>query len=227
MDKNTKQVSALFMFFAALFTVCLIAANLFAVKPFSVGPVSFTGAIFLFPVSYIINDVVAEVWGLRRAKTLIFTAFALDLFFVLVAFLIDLAPGADWWDETTAAGFHSVFGLAPRVAIASFLAFLVGSFVNATVVSRMKIRQKGRNFTVRAVVSTLLGEFSDSMIFFPIALAGAVIPWNQMPVFVLWQVGLKTAYEIVILPVTVRVVRWVKEKEATDVYDTDIWGNGK
>ena len=222
MKKNETQVSVLFMFFATLFTICLIVSNLFAVKPLSFGPASFTAAIFLFPISYIINDVVSEVWGFRRARTLIWMAFGMNFFVVLVAYLVDLVPGAPWWDEASNTGFHLVFGLAPRVAMASFLAFLVGSFVNATVMSKMKVRSEGRNFTLRAVVSSLLGELCDSMIFFPIALAGAVIPWNQMPVFVLWQVGLKTAYELVIMPVTKRIVRWVKQREETDVYDRDI-----
>ena len=108
------------MVLATLVSICLVGSNLFAVKPFNVGPVSFTGAIILFPVSYIINDVVSEVWGYRHARMLVFMAFLLDLFFVLVAFLVDLAPGAPWWDEASANGFHSVFGLAPRVAFASF-----------------------------------------------------------------------------------------------------------
>ena len=222
MKKNATQVSVLFLIFATLFIVCLIVSNFFAVKPFSVGPASFTGAIFLFPISYIINDVVSEVWGFRRAKMLIWMAFAVNFFIVLVAFLVDMIPGAPWWGEESAAGFHAVFGLAPRVAVASFLAFLVGSFVNASVMSKMKVKSEGRHFTLRAVVSTLLGELSDSMIFFPVALAGAVIPWSQMPVFVMWQVGLKTAYELVVMPLTVRIVRWVKEREETDVYDLDI-----
>lgn len=211
MKKYTQKVSVIFMVLSALFTVCLIGSNLFAVKPFNVGPASFTGAIFLFPISYIINDVVSEVWGYRHARVLVWTAFSLNLFFVLVAYLVDLAPGASWWGPESAEGFHSVFGLAPRVAAASFGAFIVGSLVNAKVMTVMKEKQHGRHFSLRAVVSSLAGELCDSMIFFPIALAGAVIPWSQMPVFVLWQVGLKTSYEIIVLPITIRVVRWVKQ----------------
>ena len=105
--------------------------------------------------------------------------------------------------------------------VASFLAFLVGSFVNAAVISRMKVRSRGRRFPLRAIVSTILGEACDSNIFFPIALLG-IVPLEQMPLFVLWQVTLKTLYEIIILPVTVRVVRYVKRVEATDVFDINI-----
>lgn len=191
-----------------------MAANLFALKQFSVGPAHFTGALLVFPLSYIINDVVSEVWGFRRARMLIWMAFGMNFLFVLLGALVDVLPG----EGVNVDAFHSIFGLAPRVAVASFLAFLVGSFVNAMVMSKMKVRTQGSRFALRAVVSTLAGESCDSVIFFPIALAG-LVPWSMMPQFVLWQVGLKTLYELLILPVTVRVVRLVKRYEGVDVYD--------
>ena len=217
MKDKTQEVSKLFYIFTTLFTTCLIAANLFALKQFSVGPARFTGALFVFPISYIINDVVAEVWGFRRARNLIWMAFAMNFLFVMLGALVDVLPGSGGNDEA----FHSIFGLAPRVAVASFLAFLVGSFVNAMVLSKMKVRSKGKHFSLRAMVSTVAGEACDSIIFFPIALAG-IVPWQMMPVFVLWQVGLKTLYELIILPITVRVVRKVKHREGVDVFDIGI-----
>lgn len=217
MKDKTQEVSKLFYIFTTLFTTCLIAANLFALKQFSVGPARFTGALFVFPISYIINDVVAEVWGFRRARNLIWMAFAMNFLFVMLGALVDVLPGSGGNDEA----FHSIFGLAPRVAVASFLAFLVGSFVNAMVLSKMKVRSKGKHFSLRAMVSTVAGESCDSIIFFPIALAG-IVPWQMMPVFVLWQVGLKTLYELIILPITVRVVRKVKHREGVDVFDIGI-----
>lgn len=214
MSKKTQSVSVLFCVLATLFTTCLMAANLFALKQFSVGPAHFTGALLVFPLSYIINDVVSEVWGFRRARMLIWMAFGMNFLFVLLGALVDVLPG----EGVNVDAFHSIFGLAPRVAVASFLAFLVGSFVNAMVMSKMKVRTQGSRFALRAVVSTLAGESCDSVIFFPIALAG-LVPWSMMPQFVLWQVGLKTLYELLILPVTVRVVRLVKRHEGVDVYD--------
>ena len=204
----------MFCILATLFTTCLMAANLFALKQFTVGPAHFTGALLVFPISYIINDVVAEVWGFRRARLLIWMAFGMNFLFVLLGALVDVLPG----EGANVEAFHSIFSLAPRVAVASFLAFLVGSFVNAMVMSKMKVRTQGSRFALRAVVSTLAGEACDSIIFFPIALAG-LVPWGMMPTFVLWQVGLKTLYELIILPVTVRVVRIVKRYEGVDVYD--------
>lgn len=212
----------LFLLFATLFTTSLIMANLLATKQISFGPANFTGAIFVFPISYIINDVVSEVWGFRRAKLLIWMAFGLNFFFVILGWLIDLIPGVAWWQETPAGiGFHAVFGMAPRIVLASFLAFLAGSFLNAFVISKMKVRNDGKYFTARAVFSTLVGEFCDSIIFFPVALLG-IVPIEEMPSYVLWQVCLKTSYELIILPVTVRVVKWVKKVENVDVYDRDI-----
>lgn len=222
MTQKSQQVSVLFLVLATLFTTCLMAANLFATKQISFGPVNFTGAIFVFPISYIVNDVVSEVWGFRRARLLIWLAFAMNFLFVILGALIDVVPGAGWWIATPAGvGFHAVFGLAPRIVAASFLAFIVGSFVNAFVMSKMKVRDEGRRFSLRAVLSSLAGETCDSLIFFPVALIG-IVPIEQMPSFVLWQVALKTCYEIIILPVTIRVVRWVKKKENTDVFDNDI-----
>ena len=208
-SRLTQPVSVLFMLFATLFTVCLTAANLFAEKQFHVGVVSFTGALLVFPVSYIINDVVSEVWGMRRARILIWSAFGFNLLFVLLGALVDVLPGSGGAMD---GAFHMVFGLAPRIVVASLLAFLVGSFMNAHVMVRLHAREGERRFVVRAVLSTLAGEACDSVIFFPVALGG-IVPWSAMPMFVMWQVLLKTAYEIVILPVTIRVVRWVKTQE--------------
>ena len=209
----------LFMLMSILFCVCLIAANLLETKQIAVGPISLTGGLLVFPVSYIINDCVSEVWGFRKARLLIWTGFAMNFFFVMLGALCDWIPGAPYWHNDE--GFHAVFGLAPRIAAASFVAFLAGSFVNAYVMSRMKVRDQGRRFPLRAILSSVYGEAVDSVIFFPLALWG-VIPNEELPVLMLWQVILKTAYEVVALPLTIRVVKWVKRYEHEDVYDENI-----
>ena len=143
----------------------------------------------------------------------------MNFFFVALGALCDWIPGASYW--TNDAGFHAVFGLAPRIAVASFIAFLAGSFANAFVMSKMKIASKGRNFSLRAILSTVVGEGLDSVIFFPLALSG-VVPADELPLLMFWQVVLKTAYEIVVLPITIRVVRILKQHEGEDVYDEGI-----
>ena len=219
MEKNKQNVSVLFMLFSILFCVCLIAANVLETKQIAVVPVSLTGGLIVLPVSYIINDCVCEVWGYRKARLLIWTGFAMNFFFVALGAICDAIPGASYW--TNDAGFHAVFGLAPRIALASFVAFLAGSFANAYVMSKMKIASKGKNFSARAILSTVAGEGIDSLIFFPLALSG-VVPAGELPLLMLWQVVLKTVYEIIVLPVTIRVVHALKKHEGEDVYDEGI-----
>ena len=202
-----------------LFCVCLILANLLETKQIAIGPISLTGGLIVFPISYIINDCVCEVWGFRKARLLIWSGFAMNFFFVAVGALCDWIPGAPYWNNDE--GFHAVFGLAPRIAAASFVAFLLGSFANAYVMSKMKIRDGGRNFSARAILSTIAGESIDSLIFFPLALSG-VVPTEELPKLMLMQVLLKTAYEILVLPLTIRVVKYVKKYEGSDVYDEGI-----
>ena len=128
-------------------------------------------------------------------------------------------PAAPFWEGEE--GFNFVFGMAPRIAIASLLAFLAGSFINAYVMSRMKIASGGKHFSMRAIFSTVLGESADSLIFFPLAFGG-LMPVNELGKMMLVQVVLKTAYEIIVLPVTVRVVRYIKRIDHTDVFDEGI-----
>ena len=219
MTKSKQQVSVLFMLFSILFCVCLIAANILETKQISVLGISLTGGLIVFPISYIINDCVCEVWGFQKARLLIWTGFAMNFFFVAMGALCDWIPGAPYW--TNEAGFHAIFGLAPRVAAASFVAFIVGSFANAYVMSKMKIRDKGRNFSLRAILSTIVGESFDSVIFFPLALGG-VVPTEELPKLMLWQVLLKTVYEFIALPITIRIVKALKEHEGEDTYDNDV-----
>ena len=220
MDKKKTQVSVLFMLFSILFCVCLIAANVLETKQIAFGPISLTGGLIVFPVSYIINDVICEVWGYQKARLLIWTGFAMNFFFVALGAICDVIPAAPYW--TNDAGFHAIFGLAPRIAAASFVAFIIGSFANAYVMSVMKIRDGGKHFSARAILSTIAGESCAAV------LSSSHLPWavwclhSELPWLMLWQVILKTAYEIVVLPLTIRVVKYVKKHEGEDAYDNNI-----
>ena len=152
MKATKKQVSVLFMLFGMLFCVCLITANVLETKQMSFGPISITGGLLVFPVSYIINDCVCEVWGYSKTRLLIWYGFAMNFIFVMFSALGDAIPGAPYWDNEE--GFHAIFGLAPRIVFASFLAFIIGSFINAYVMSRMKISSEGRHFSRRCLLYT-------------------------------------------------------------------------
>lgn len=219
MQKRQNTVSVLFMIFSILFCVCLITANILETKQIQILSVSLTGGLIVFPVSYIINDCVCEVWGYSKARMLIWLGFAMNFFFVMVGALCDAIPGAPYWDNEE--GLHAIFGLAPRIAAASFIAFICGSFINAYVMSKMKIASNGKNFSLRAILSTVAGESIDSLIFFPLALS-SVVPAKELILLMVWQVILKTVYEIIALPITIRVVKALKKYEGEDVYDEGI-----
>ncbi len=212
------MLSVPFVLMAILFNVCLIASNLFETKVFEAGPLALTGGVLIFPVSYILNDCIVEVWGYRKARLVIWTGFAMNFFVVAMAQIVRLLPPADFWDG--GEHFDYIFTMAPRVTAASLLAFLAGSTVNAYVMSKMKVASDGKRFSLRAVVSSVFGEAVDSIIFFPIAFWG--IEFGNMLKLMVLQIVLKTAYEVVILPVTIRVVAAVKKYEKTDTFDRNI-----
>jgi len=182
--KQKTMVSTSFMFLGMLFCVCLISANILETKQIVIGPVNITGGLLVFPISYIINDCIAEVWGFRKARFVIWSGFVLNFFFVLVGAFADWCPAAPYWGN--GVGFHAIFGLAPRIALASFLAFLVGSFINAYVMSVMKVLFHGKKFSLRAILSTIAGESLDSIIFFPLALGG-IVPFEDLVLMRVWH----------------------------------------
>ena len=216
---NAKTVSVSFMLLSILFCVCLVASNLLETKVVQIGAFSMTAGFLVFPLSYIINDCVAEVWGFRYVRLLIWLGFFMNFLVVGLGVLAVALPPAPYWNG--AEHFNFVFGLAPRMAAASLMAFVVGSFLNAWVMSRMKVVDRGHRFSLRAVISTLVGETGDSLIFFPVAFGG-LIGFREMLGLMIVQIVAKTGYEILVLPITVRVVRYIKRREGTDVFDQGI-----
>lgn len=214
-----KQFSVIYLISGLLFTTSLIIANIVEQKLINIGPIEATAGLLIFPVSYVINDVIAEVWGFRKARLIIWYGFLMNFLAIFIFRMSILVPGSD--NFTHQEAFALVLGNTQRITIASFIAFLVGSFLNAMVMSKMKIMQGGRNFSVRAIVSTLAGEGADSMIFFSLAFYG-IISNSDILMLILTQTTLKTVYEIIVLPVTNMIVRWVKKHEGEDIYDEDV-----
>ena len=217
-----EKVSVPFMLLGILFNVCLIAANLLETKVIQIGSLTVTAGLLVFPISYIINDCIAEVWGFKKARLIIWSGFAMNFFVVALGLIAVAIPAAPFWEGEE--HFDFVFGMAPRIVAASLMAFLVGSFLNAYVMSKMKVASQGRNFSARAIWSTVVGETADSLIFFPVAFGG-VIAWKELLIMMGIQIVLKSLYEVMILPVTIRVVKAIKKIDGSDVYDTDISNN--
>ena len=214
-----EKVSVPFMLLGILFNVCLIAANLLETKVIQIGSLTVTAGLLVFPISYIINDWIAEVWGFKKARLIIWSGFAMNFFVVALGLIAVAIPAAPFWEGEE--HFDFVFGMAPRIVAASLMAFLVGSFLNAYVMSKMKVASRGRHFSARAILSTLVGETADSLIFFPVAFGG-IIAWRELLIMMCIQIILKSMYEVIILPVTIRVVKAIKKIDGSDVYDTDI-----
>ena len=214
-----KQFSLPFVVMAMMFAVFLILANLMEVKVVKVGILTATAGLSVFPISYIINDCIVEVYGFAKARFVIWMGFLLNMIFVVFLQVCVALPGDPSW--TAQAAVEQVFGNTPRILLGSFVAFIVGSMVNAQVMSRMKVRDGGKRFSLRAILSTVFGETADSLIFFPIAFAG-MLPPATILTLVWTQVMLKTLYEIVVLPVTIRVVKMLKRVEGTEVTDVNV-----
>jgi len=201
-----------------LFAVCLVTSNLFATKIFAIGSITLPAAVVVFPISYILNDCFTEVWGYRKALLVVWIAFAMNFLVVILGQLAVWLPAADFWEG--GEHFNFMFKMAPRVALASLLAFLAGSSLNAFVMSRMKVADNGKRFGVRAILSSVAGECLDSLIFMPLAFIGT--PVSVLAKMMLFQVSFKVLYEMLILPITSQVVKALKKHEQTDVYDENI-----
>jgi uncharacterized integral membrane protein (TIGR00697 family) len=219
MKEKMTHVSVAYMLMGILFCVCLISSNLLETKIVQLGSYSMTAGFIVFPISYILNDCIAEVWGYKKARLVIWMGFAMNFFVVMLGGIACALPSAPFWEGEEA--FKFVFGLAPRIAAASLAAFLIGSFINALIMSKMKISSQGKHFSWRAIISTLGGEGADSLIFFPLAFGG-LMPGSELLKLMILQVSAKTLYEIIALPITIRIVRYVKKVEGTDVYDEHI-----
>ena len=219
-----RALSVTFVWLAAAFCVCLVASNLFVPRLWRLGslPLQLSGAVVIFPISYILNDCLTEVYGFRKARLVIWIGFTLSAFIALAAQIVTMLP-APLYDESVpvADSFNSLFRLVPHMTFASLVAFICGSQINAWIMSKMKVATKGRGFWSRAIVSSLGGELADSIIFYPIAFAGS-LPFMGIVGIIFTQVIVKTLYEIIILPLTTVIVKKLKAHEDLDTFDYDI-----
>jgi len=211
--KKTKNVSFIQLILTLVFVVSLLISNIITSKqvllPFGI---VMTAAVFIFPITYILSDVFSEVYGYRWSRVTCYMAFAANLFMVIVFSLVIITPAPDFWNHQEA--FQTVLGNTPRILFASLLAFVIGDLVNDKVFRRMKEKHptSHKGFGWRAIISSFAGEIVDSLIFLPIAFLGQM-PINNLVVMLITQVLIKTGYEIIILPITYKVVQIVSKYE--------------
>lgn len=214
-----QRYSIWFLAVAVVFVTCLITANIIAVKLVSVSGLLLPAAIIIFPISYILGDILTEVYGYREARRVIWLGFACNLVVVAAIWAGQVMPPASFWDGQSA--YERILGQTPRILAASFLAYLIGEFANAYVLARMKVATGGRWLWTRTIGSTLVGQGLDSTVFLTVAFVGT-IPAGALASAVVTQWLVKTAYEAAATPLTYAVVGFLKRTDARDVFDRDI-----
>lgn len=203
----------------AAFATVLILSNIGSSKIVSLGwGISFDGGTILFPLAYIFGDLLTEVYGYARARKVIWIGFAMNILMVAVFWAVGKLPAAPEWGLQGA--YDSILGVVPRIVLASLVAYLIGEFMNSYVLAKLKVKTGGRFFWLRAIGSTAIGQFFDTTIFLLIAFAG-VLPWPLIGVIWLTNYIFKIGIEVILLPVTYRVVKFFKRKEEVDYYDRD------
>ncbi len=206
-----------FDYVMAAFVAILLLSNLIgAAKLATVWGYTFGAGILFFPVSYVIGDVLTEIYGYANARRCIWAGFAATIFMAFMSWVVVAMPPAAGWNGQ--AAYESVFGQVPRIVMASMLAFWAGEFVNSFVLAKMKIWTKGKHLWSRTIGSTVFGQAVDSAIFYPVAFLGV---WDTSAVLTVMVTnwGLKVLWEALLTPVTYGVVGWIKAREGVDVYD--------
>ena len=200
----------------ALFVTCLLAANTIAAKLVVVGGLTLTAGIVIFPISYVLGDVLTEVWGYAATRRVIWLGFACNALMVLAIWLGGELPPAPFWRGQGA--YEEILGHTPRILAASFVAYLIGEFANAFVLAKLKIATQGRWLWTRTIGSTVVGQALDSAVFVTLAFAGAV-PAGALVGIVAAQWLVKVIYEALATPLTYAAVAWLKSREQVDTFD--------
>jgi uncharacterized integral membrane protein (TIGR00697 family) len=201
---------------AVFFVSCLLTANIIAAKLITVAGVVLPVAIVVFPLSYILADVLTEVWGYAAARRVIWLGFAANALMVAVIWIGGEIPPAPFWQGQ--AAYREILGQSPRILVASFAAYLLGEFANAFVLAKLKVATGGRWLWLRTIGSTVVGQALDSTVFITLAFAGTV-PAGLLPTIVAGQWGVQVLYEAAATPLTYTVVGWLKSAEGVDTFD--------
>ena len=207
-----------FIVCAALFVTCLLTANTIAAKLIVVGGVVLTAGIVIFPISYVVGDVLTEVWGYAAARRVIWLGFACNALMVAAIWAGGELPAAPFWKGD--AAYAEILGQTPRIVAASFVAYLAGEFANSFVLAKLKIATRGRWLWVRTIGSTVVGQALDSGVFVTLAFAGTV-PTAILVRLTTGQWIFKVLYEAAATPLTYAAVAWLKAREGIDAYDHD------
>lgn len=219
--KNEKNVSRLFLGIGMIYVTCLLLSNLIAGKMWAVSEqITLPAAVILFPITYILGDIFTEVYGFGKARYIIWLGFACSFFAVITYLMVIALPYPAYWQNQSS--YEIVMGTTPRIALASFGGYLAGEFSNALILSKLKVRTNGKYLWTRTILSTMVGEGFDSVIFITVSFLGTM-ETSMVLRMILFQYLFKAGYEILFTPITYAVVGWVKKKEELDTFDYEIW----
>jgi len=215
----TPRISGLYLVLATLFVTLLVTSNVIAVKIIEIGGRILPAAIVLFPVTYIIGDVLTEVYGFRMARRVIWLGFLCNLVAVIAFLVGGLLPAAPFWQDQ--ASYDAILGYTPRLLLASFAGYLLGELINSAALSKIKVLTKGRWLWSRTIGSTILGQGIDSIAFITLAFVGTM-PTGSLIELLVTQWIVKVLYETFATPLTYLVVGYVKRKDGIDTYDEGV-----
>lgn len=214
-----------FPYITAVFVTTLLISNIIAVKIFQIDGLFLPAAVILFPIAYIFGDILTEVYGYARARQVIWLGFFCNLLAVIVIWIAGLLPAAPFWNaglydtpQAAQTAYDAILGFTPRLLLASFIAYLVGEFLNSFILARLKVKTAGRLLWLRTIASTLVGQGADSLVFISIAFSG-LIPGPEMGRAILSQWSFKVAFEILATPFTYLIVNALKRAEGVDCFD--------
>lgn len=214
-----ENYSKIFMILCALNITCLLISNIITIKTINIVGLVFTAGDILFPITYILNDVFTEVYGYNKSRFVIWISFFCNLLMIIVFQITIALPSSEAFEFQS--DLENILGNTPRVLLASFISFLVGNFANAIALSKIKVKTNGKYLALRTIVSTLIGEGLDTIIFVPIVFFGTLDIKTML--FLMFDMYiLKVLIEVVFTPITYKVVGFVKKKENIDTFDNEV-----
>lgn len=215
---NKTKITPMFFIIGVSFITCLLISNIISGKLFNIFGFTLTSAVIIFPITYILGDVITEIYGFKLSRLIIWTGFICNIFMAIVFSIVVKLPYPDFWNAQQSYGL--VLSSTPRTTLASLLAYFLGTYLNSVVLSKLKVITNGKWLWTRTIGSTVIGEGVDSFVFI------SIVFWDQVPFDVLVQMilvqyGWKVVYEIALTPLTYIIIGWLKRKEGIDTFDHD------
>ena len=213
-----EEYSKIFIILCGINITCLLVSNIITIKTINIFGLIFTAGDILFPITYILNDVFTEVYGFNKSKLIIWLSFFCNLLMVIIFKITILLPVNETFDMQN--DLVNILGSTPRILISSIISFLVGNFANSIVMSKMKVKTKGKYLALRTIGSTLIGEGLDTIIFIPIVFIGA-LDLKTILFLIIDTYVLKVTLEVILTPITYKVVEFIKNKDNIDTFDNE------